>query len=479
MFLADFHIHSKYSRATSKECNPETLDLWSRRKGLDLVGAGDFTHAVWREELREKLVPAEEGLYTLNPTYRIADKSFDGVPTRFIITGEISSIYKANGKVRKVHNLILLPGLAEADALSRRLESLGANLHSDGRPILGLSSHNLLEITLEVCPDAIFIPAHIWTPHFSLFGAFSGFNTIEECFGDLTPHILALETGLSSDPPMNWRLSALDRFTLVSNSDAHSPGNLAREANLFDCKLSYPAIQKALDKKNPGFHGTIEFFPEEGKYHFDGHRTCNVCLAPADTRAYGGVCPKCGCRITVGVLNRVEELADRQDGYSPATAPHYENLVPLQQVIAASFGLSAASKKATQQYNNLLHCMGNELFILRNAPLQEIERYGGPCVAEGIRRVRAGKVERIPGYDGEYGKIKLLDKSEIDRLMGQVWFSGFDHVSGSSMATPTASQPAPETTRASVSNAITTEVTNPYGLNREQWEAASASSGVV
>ncbi len=259
MFIADLHIHSKYSRATSKECMPEYLDLWARRKGLDLIGTGDFTHPVWREELKEKFIPAEDGLYRLKDDFRIAETVGDAPAPRFVISGEISSIYKKNGRVRKVHNVILLPSLEAGEALSHRLELIG-NLHSDGRPILGLDSHDLLEITLDTCPDAIFIPAHIWTPHFSLFGAYSGFDTIEECFEDLTPHIHALETGLSSDPPMNWRLSALDRFTMVSNSDAHSPANLAREANLFNTELSYPSVARALASHDTDeFYGTLEF----------------------------------------------------------------------------------------------------------------------------------------------------------------------------------------------------------------------------
>ncbi len=421
MFIADFHIHSKYSRATSRECIPEMLELWAHRKGLALVGTGDFTHPAWREELKEKLVPAEEGLYTLkNDFHREDDIAGEHLKPRFIVSGEISSIYKKNGKVRKVHNLLLLPSLEDAEALSRRLEDIG-NLHSDGRPIIGIDSRDLLEITLDVCQDAIFIPAHIWTPHFSLFGAYSGFDSIQECFDDLTGYIHALETGLSSDPPMNWRLSALDGFTLVSNSDAHSPANLAREANIFDTALSYPNIAQALQNRAAKeFFGTIEFFPEEGKYHYDGHRKCKVCFTPADTRAAAGICPVCGGRITVGVLHRLEELADRGEGVGPpAAAKHYESLIPLQEVIAASFGLTSASVKVKKKYDDLLRNLGTELFILREATLSDIELKAGPLVAEGIRRLRLGKVEVEPGYDGEYGKIKILDKNEIGLLSGQ------------------------------------------------------------
>lgn len=422
MILADLHIHSKYSRATSKTCVPEHLDLWARKKGIGLLGTGDFTHPAWREELREKLVPAEDGLYVLREPERIQDRTAGGETPRFVISGEISSIYKKNGKVRKVHNVILLPGLEEAEALAKKLEVVG-NIHSDGRPILGLDCRDLLEMTLETCPEAVFIPAHIWTPHFSLFGAFSGFDTIEECFEDLTPHIHALETGLSSDPAMNWQLSALDGYTLVSNSDAHSPQKLGREINLLDIPLCYDALSRALQEgESAGFRGTIEFFPEEGKYHYDGHRKCHLCLKPSETAKFGGRCPVCGKKITIGVQHRVEELADREMGFRPEAALPYESLAPLPEVIAASTGLSAASKKVDQQYEELLRQMGPEFVILREAPLEEIRHHAGPCVAEGIRRLRAGEVERIPGYDGEYGIIKLLDEAEIRSMNGQTTF---------------------------------------------------------
>ncbi|MBC7324736.1 MAG: UvrD-helicase domain-containing protein [Moorella sp. (in: Bacteria)] len=338
---------------------------------------------------------------------------------RFIISGEISTIYKKGGRTRKVHHLILLPHLEAAEALSRRLEGIG-NLHSDGRPILGLDSRQLLEMTLEACPEAVFIPAHIWTPHFSLFGANSGFDSIEECFEDLAGFIYAVETGLSSDPPMNWRLSALDRFTLVSNSDAHSPRHLAREANIFKTGLSYPAIRRALQEREAaGFLGTLEFFPEEGKYHYDGHRACNICWPPPRTRAAGGVCPACGRKVTVGVLHRVEELADRQEGFRPQDARPYESLVPLPEVLASALGVGAASKKVTALYFDLLRRLGPELVVLREAPLEAIARVAGAAVAEAIRRMRAGEVETQPGFDGEYGRIFLLRPEERTFFCGQ------------------------------------------------------------
>ena len=370
MLIADLHIHSKYSRATSRDCVPEYLDFWARRKGISLVGTGDFTHPAWRAELMEKLVPAEEGLYTLREDVRFREDTAPEVQPRFVATGEISTIYKKNGRTRKVHSLILLPGLEEAKLLSKRLEAIG-NIHSDGRPILGLDTRDLLEITLESCPEAVFIPAHIWTPHFSLFGAFSGFDAIEDCFEDLTPCIHALETGLSSDPPMNWRLSALDKYQLVSKSDAHSPAKLGREANLLDIRPSYPELAKALET-GEGLAGTIEFFPEEGKYHLDGHRSCRMCLSPQETEAAGGRCPICGKKLTIGVLHRVEELADRAEDYVKPDAKSFESLVPLPEVIAASEGGSAAGGKVNRKYERMLRELGPEFHILREVPEADI-----------------------------------------------------------------------------------------------------------
>ena len=407
-FIADFHIHSKYSIATSKQSVPEFLDLWARRKGIAVLGTGDFTHPAWRRELAEKLIPSKEGLYTLKDNYCIEDELAGPVfQPHFIVSGEISCIYKKNGRVRKVHHLIILPCLEQAAAIAHRLEQIG-NIHSDGRPILGLHSKDLLEIVLELCPDSIFIPAHIWTPHFSLFGAHSGYDTIEDCFEDLTPHIFALETGLSSDPPMNRRISALDRFALVSNSDAHSPAKLGREANIFKTGLSYPHIRRALqDRAGGGLHGTIEYFPELGKYHYDGHRKCEVCLKPAETLAAEGRCPVCGARITVGVLHRVEALADREEG--KVAADHFESFAPLLEVIARSAGFAGIGKKVMSIYTSLLRTLGSELFILRQAPLPEIERTAGPRIAENIRLLRTGQIEIEPGYDGVYGKVKFTD----------------------------------------------------------------------
>ena len=408
--IADLHIHSRFSMATSKEGTPENLDFWARKKGISLIGTGDFTHPVWREELKERLVSEGNGLYRLRDEYvKEESRKFPGEGTRFVVSGEISSIYKKNGKTRKVHNVILLPGLEAADAMAQRLEKIG-NIHSDGRPILGLDSHDLLEMMLDVCPEGILIPAHIWTPHFSVLGAKSGFDSVEECFEELTPYVHALETGLSSDPAMNWRISKLDRYQLVSNSDAHSPSKLGREANLLDIDCSYEGLYRAI-QTGEGLEGTVEFFPEEGKYHFDGHRKCGVSLSPVEAERLGGICPVCGKKLTMGVDHRVEQLADRAEGFVKKDGKKYESLVPLPEVISTCMGYSAASKKVQGCFEQMIQTLGTEFDILRNVPSEDIKSCAGERIAEGIENVRTGNVKRIPGYDGEYGKIRLFDEN--------------------------------------------------------------------
>lgn len=408
--IADLHIHSRFSMATSKEGTPENLDFWARKKGISLTGTGDFTHPVWREELKERLVSEGNGLYRLRDAYvKEESRKFPGEGTRFVVSGEISSIYKKNGKTRKVHNVILLPSLEAADAMAQRLEKIG-NIHSDGRPILGLDSHDLLEMMLDVCPEGILIPAHIWTPHFSVLGAKSGFDSVEECFEELAPYIHALETGLSSDPAMNWRISKLDRYQLVSNSDAHSPSKLGREANLLDIDCSYEGLYRAI-QTGEGLEGTVEFFPEEGKYHFDGHRKCGVSLSPVEAERLGGICPVCGKKLTMGVDHRVEQLADRAEGFVKKDGKKYESLVPLPEVISTCMGYSAASKKVQGCFEQMIQTLGTEFDILRNVPSEDIKSCAGERIAEGIENVRTGNVKRIPGYDGEYGKIELFDEN--------------------------------------------------------------------
>lgn len=408
--IADLHIHSRFSMATSKEGTPENLDSWARKKGISLIGTGDFTHPVWREELKERLVSEGNGLYRLRDAYvKEESRKFPGEGTRFVVSGEISSIYKKNGKTRKVHNVILLPSLEAADAMAQRLEKIG-NIHSDGRPILGMDSHDLLEMMLDVCPEGILIPAHIWTPHFSVLGAKSGFDSVEECFEELAPYIHALETGLSSDPAMNWRISKLDRYQLVSNSDAHSPSKLGREANLLDIDCSYEGLYRAI-QTGEGLEGTVEFFPEEGKYHFDGHRKCGVSLSPVEAERLGGICPVCGKKLTMGVDHRVEQLADRAEGFVKKDGKKYESLVPLPEVISACMGYSTASKKVQGCFEQMIQTLGTEFDILRNVPSEDIKSCAGERIAEGIENVRTGNVKRIPGYDGEYGKIELFDEN--------------------------------------------------------------------
>ena len=408
--IADLHIHSRFSMATSREGTPENLDFWARKKGISLIGTGDFTHPVWREELKERLVTEGNGLYRLRDEYvKEESRKFPGEGTRFVVSGEISSIYKKNGKTRKVHNVILLPSLEAADAMAQRLEKIG-NIHSDGRPILGLDSHDLLEMMLDVCPEGILIPAHIWTPHFSVLGAKSGFDSVEECFEELTPYVHALETGLSSDPAMNWRISKLDRYQLVSNSDAHSPSKLGREANLLDIDCSYEGLYRAI-QTGEGLEGTVEFFPEEGKYHFDGHRKCGVSLSPVEAERLGGICPVCGKKLTMGVDHRVEQLADRAEGFVKKDGKKYESLVPLPEVISACMGYSTASKKVQGCFEQMIQTLGTEFDILRNVPSEDIKSCAGERIAEGIENVRTGNVKRIPGYDGEYGKIELFDEN--------------------------------------------------------------------
>ena len=408
--IADLHIHSRFSMATSKEGTPENLDFWARKKGISLIGTGDFTHPVWREELKERLVSEGNGLYRLRDEYvKEESRKFPGEGTRFVVSGEISSIYKKNGKTRKVHNVILLPSLEAADAMAQRLEKIG-NIHSDGRSILGLDSHDLLEMMLDVCPEGILIPAHIWTPHFSVLGAKSGFDSVEECFEELAPYIHALETGLSSDPAMNWRISKLDRYQLVSNSDAHSPSKLGREANLLDIDCSYEGLYRAI-QTGEGLEGTVEFFPEEGKYHFDGHRKCGVSLSPVEAERLGGICPVCGKKLTMGVDHRVEQLADRAEGFVKKDGKKYESLVPLPEVISACMGYSTASKKVQGCFEQMIQTLGTEFDILRNVPSEDIKSCAGERIAEGIENVRTGNVKRIPGYDGEYGKIELFDEN--------------------------------------------------------------------
>ena len=421
-YIADLHIHSPFSRATSKASNLAGLYAWSKVKGINVIGTGDFTHPGWLSQLKEQLEPAEPGLFKLKDEkvpMALDNVAPEDIPTRFILTAEISSIYKRHDQVRKVHNILYAPDFASVERLNAKFAGIG-NIESDGRPILGLDSRNLLEILLSEAPDGFLVPAHIWTPWFSLFGSKSGFDAIEDCFGDLTEHIFALETGLSSDPDMNRLISALDRFALISNSDCHSPSKLGREANIFNTELSYFAIRDAL--KNPltdAFTGTVNFFPEEGKYHCDGHRKCQVCLDPHETRDLNEKCPVCGKQLTVGVLHRVLELADREQPFYPEGSPEVKSLIPLPEVLSEIVGTGPASKGVMAQYCKVIARFGSEFNLFLNTPIAEINQLS-PVLGEAINRIRAGKVIRRPGYDGEFGVIRVFEEKELDEMAGQI-----------------------------------------------------------
>jgi DNA helicase II / ATP-dependent DNA helicase PcrA len=434
-FYADLHVHSKYSRATSRDADLEHLALWARRKGITVVGTGDFTHPAWFEEIRQKLVPAEPGLFRLRPEIeREVERQLPAAchgPTRFLLEVEISTIYKKGEKTRKIHHLIYAASLETAGRFRERLATIG-NIASDGRPILGLDSRHLLEIALASGPDAYLIPAHIWTPWFAALGSKSGFDSIDECYGDLAPHIFAVETGLSSDPPMNWRVSQLDRFTLVSNSDAHSPPMLGREACAFDTDLDYFAIRRSLET-GEGYGGTVEFFPEEGKYHLDGHRACGVRLEPPETRRLEGRCPSCGKPLTVGVMHRVEELADRPEEAAPPRPVPFRSLVQLPEILGEIHGVGPKARSVEAAASQLVGKLGPEIDILERLPLEDVERAGGGLLREALSRLREGRVRREAGYDGEYGVIRLFEPGEI-RGRGLV---------GTLFASPTEISPGP------------------------------------
>lgn len=397
--IADLHLHSRYSRATSREMDVEHMARWAKIKGITLLGTGDFTHPVWLRELRAKLTPTERGLFT-----------HDG--SHFMLTVEVSNIYTAGGRLRKIHNIIFAPSFEVVDKINAVLGRFG-NLMADGRPTLTVPTDRMVEYLMEISPDCMLVPAHAWTPWFSLYGSMSGFDAIAECFGDQLKHIAAVETGLSSDPPMNWRLSELDRVMLVSNSDAHSPAKLGREANVFACELDYFEILRILREKDTSkFLYTIEFFPEEGKYHYDGHRHCNRRLTPKETRAHGGRCPVCGKAPTVGVLHRVETLADREEGFVPEGAVPYRNLVPLEEIIAEANGSKPGTVGVREEYYRLCQAFGGEFSVLLDAPVDEVWKLSSARIAEGLRRVREGRVSIAPGYDGVFGEISIFKDGE-------------------------------------------------------------------
>jgi len=421
--ITDFHIHSKHSRATSQEMDLEHLFIWAQKKGINILGTGDFTHPSWLKELKEKLEEAEDGLYKIKSSYLPPHTSHLHY-FRFALTGEISVIYSQDGKVRKIHHLVFVPNFEVAEKINTQLSWVG-NLEADGRPTLGMNSVELLKIVLESHPDSFLVPAHAWTPWFGIFGSKSGFDSLEECFGNLSKEIFSIETGLSSDPPMNWRLSSLDRITLISNSDAHSPRKIGREANVFEIekeKISLKEIKRILKEKDrKKFLYTIEFFPQEGKYHYDGHRNCGVCFSPEETKKYNGICPKCGGPLTVGVMHRIEKLADRGKDVLPENAIPFKSLVPLEEIIKEALNQNSISKIVEEEYQKLIENFSSEMNILLEVPIEDLKKIAHPLVAEGIKRVREGKVFISPGFDGEYGKVSIFkeEKQKQKEKMGQ------------------------------------------------------------
>ena len=401
-FIADLHVHSKYSRATSKEMELDTIARWCKIKGIKLVATGDFTHPLYFTEIKSKLAPVADGIFRLKEGEQ---------ETHFILCTEVSNIFSQGKQTnRRTHTLIFAPSFEVVERINIMLGRLG-NIGSDGRPIFGFPAKDLVKMILDISDQCLLVPGHAWTPWFSVFGANSGFNSLEECFEEQAKNIFAIETGLSSDPEMNWRLSCLDRITLVSNSDAHSPSKLGREANAFACALDYKEITRCIKEKDPaGLLFTVEFFPEEGKYHYDGHRNCNILFTPEESKQHNNICPKCNKQLTVGVMHRVEELADRPEGFIPKNAIPSIHLIPLEEIIAAALGAGTNTKGVQGEYMRMVEQAGSEFAILIDLPSEEIKKIATPKIYEGIMLVRQGKLKIIPGYDGVYGQINIFPK---------------------------------------------------------------------
>lgn len=412
MFIADFHIHSKYSRATSPNMNLESLDKWAKIKGIKVLGTGDFTHPEWFNNLKEKLEPAEPGLF------KIKGAELKNA-TRFILTTEISCIYSKKGRVRKIHILVFSPSFEVCEKINVQLGWIG-NLKSDGRPILGLDAKELAKIILNISDQCLIVPAHLMTPWFGLFGSKSGFDSLEDCFEDYSQYIYVGETGLSANPEMLWRMPDCRKISLISNSDSHSAQKIGREANVFETELNYQAIFQAIKTKNPDkFLYTIEFFPEKGKYYYDGHRLCNIRTSPSETKKYNNICPVCGKTLTIGVLNRVEELADRPEGFKPEGVIPFKSLVPLEEIIMEALGQSSINKKVVEEYENLIKKFKNEFAVLLEISIDDLKNETLSEIAEGISRLREKNVSIEPGYDGVYGKINLFSKGKKKNFVKQ------------------------------------------------------------
>ncbi len=412
-FIADFHLHSKYSRATSPRMEIENIDIWSQKKGVKLIGTGDFTHPGWFKDLKEKLSPAESGLFKIKK---------NSTETRFMLSSEVNCIYLKGDRVYRVHILLLAPSFDIVKKINTKLRKFG-NLSIDGRPILRLSARDLAGIVLDISKECMIIPAHIYSPWFSLFGSRSGFNSLEECFEGYSKYIYAVETGLSSDPPMSWRNSSLDKVALISNGDSHSPENIGREANVFNTDLNYMSVINTIKSKNPKkFLHTIEFFPQEGKYYMDGHRSCKISLTPTQSKKQKNLCPKCGKPLTIGVLNRSEELSDRKKGFRLPKATPFKYLIPLKEIIAEVLGVGITTKKVKKEHDILIKRFKNEFEVLLNVSRKDLSVSLMPEITEGIIRARKGKVQIIPGYDGVYGKIKVFSQKERSLFSKQKTF---------------------------------------------------------
>ncbi|WP_031480212.1 UvrD-helicase domain-containing protein [Maridesulfovibrio frigidus] len=426
-FIADLHIHSRFTRGANKAITPRLLAAWARVKGIDVIGTGDFTHPEWLHEIETHLVEDGSGLLALRDSQNLENeiKWMDGPiagQTRFMLQAEVDCRYKRFGKTRKVHNLVYMPDLESARKFNAKLDLYG-NLESNGRPNLGIDSKQLLEIVLETSDRAFLVPAHIWTPMFSLFGSKQGFESITGCYGDLASEIFALETGLSSDPEMNWLISSLDKYRLMANSNAHSCEEIGREANVFSGDVSYEGIYRALRGEGLGhkFIGTVEFFPEEGKYHMDGHRQCGVMLDPHESKLRGWVCPVCGKLLTKGVYSRILERADRNEPVQPKGQPSFTSQIPLAELISEVVGTGPKSRNVMNIYGPLINEFGSELSVLQQVPIEDLKLQNGH-LAEGIRRMREGQIISNPGFDGQEGTISVYSAQERAEILGGAKF---------------------------------------------------------